>query len=152
MKKNLNAKDKLFIWRDMVIKLMMIQNEEAEVYVFMDKTTKVIINLYHSPECQYLDMERCLCYKTSLKKLYLHLIITEYPNTPRECLVIYSNRIIRRMSVKTAAKLLSISELEYQGIETGKVVKPDIEKIAYILNFKIEEFYYNFHTTFELIM
>ena len=99
MKKSLSAKEKLFIWRDMVIKLMMIQNEEADIYVFMDKITKEIIHLYHSPICEYLDIVRCLCYKTTLKKLYLYLMVTEYPNTLRECLVIYSNRIIRRMSV-----------------------------------------------------
>lgn len=151
MKAKIKRKDKLFIGRDILNKLMLIEGEHAEIYAFICNKTKEVIYIDYYPKCAYINIEQCECYKTTCKKLYLYFLMKEYPNLSRVCLVIYANRLIRRMPLDAAAKLLKITELEYQNLESGKIVNFDLEKLANMLNFQVEEFYYDFNSTFKKI-
>ncbi len=148
----LKLPDKYFILRDVIYKLMLETNENQIIYCYLSKINKEIIYICFTLKCEHLNTEKLIGYKTTLKKLYLYLMIESYPAVPKDCLIIYSNRVLRRLTIQTTAKLLNISEEKYRAIETGKITTSlDFAKISDTLNFNKQEFYYSFKTTFEEI-
>ncbi|MBU1143186.1 MAG: hypothetical protein KKH92_05995 [Firmicutes bacterium] len=143
--------DRLLICRDIIIKLLYTHDEDDLIYVYLSKEHKEVLYMNFDNNCTFLKEELLLCYKTTLKKFYLYLIAISYPNVPKENIIIFANRMIRRLSIETSAKLLKISEQEYKNIETGVTCNFNLKDISKMFNFKSEEFYYTFKNVFEMI-
>ncbi len=145
----LKTEDRLFIIRDILIKLIYVYGEEQTIYVYKNAKNYNIEYLNFDPEATLINKGYCKCYKTTLKNCYLYALTSAYPNVPKESIIIFANRIIKRLSIPIVSLLLKMSEDEYTRIENGYIIEFDKEKISDVFNFNIKEFYFNFKDIFE---
>lgn len=125
--------------------------EDETIYAYIEKDRKQIKYIETELQNKFLNTENLNCYKTTMKKLYLHLVSLSYPNLPRINWVVIANRLLRRKTVEDCAKLLGLSVEAYQRIENGVSGNFNLKEVAHMLNFNEEEFYYDFQKTFEII-
>ena len=140
---------RLICFRRLLVILLDEHHEDEIIYAFMTKDQTQIKYIEFDARCKYLNFNTLICYKSTIKKLFLYLIYLSYPNIPRENIIVIANRILKRRSVADCAKLLHMSNEEYQRIEDGTYNNFNLKQVAKMLNFKVEEFYYGFHTTLE---
>lgn len=145
----LKVETRLICFRRLLIILLEEHEEDDILYVYITKNQKQIRYIEFDAKCEYLNSHSLICYKTTIKKLFLYLIALSYPNIPKENMVVIANRILKRRTISDCAKLLNMTKEEYQRIEDGSHCNFCLKKVARMLNFRTEEFYYTFNTILE---
>lgn len=124
-------------------------HENETIYAFLSKKGYYLKYIELTENNHDLNLEQLDCYKTTIKKLFIYIVLTLYPHISKENIIVITNRSIRRRTPADFAKLLNMTVQEYQKIEDGIKVNISLKDVAYKLNFDVNEFYYNFNTIFE---
>lgn len=110
-----NRKQTLYLFRELTLKMMSFYDENYEVYFYLAKNDEIVyisaikIDLFNNVKIGRMP----------LIKLFIYMLIEEYPQTQIAQLILISFRIVRHYSIKQLADLLSCTVEQYEKLEAG---------------------------------
>lgn len=145
MRKQISKSIYASCYRNMIINLLKYYNEEKTVYVYVNQKNGTIkyIDIYKDKGYLF-DSKYIKPVESTLKDLFIYLMIKSYNELPLENIVIYSNRILKGLTVIEAARALNITVEKYTKLEQGYISKINYSEVSEALNFNKNEFTKNY--------
>lgn len=138
-----NRKQTLYLFREIILNLIDIYNENTEAYFYILNHDIVYISTVRVEIFKEIKIG-----KMSLIRLFIHTLVEEYPQIQVANLVLIAYRIVRRCSINQIAILINCTSEQYQKLESGFYLfenKYSFEKLSKKLNIPKEFFISNLH-------